>query len=179
MSSNDTTATVYPDVKNDPMVNSTIAMSDINGLTDQFDKVHTEINAVKDCIAEERKERSVAIYKEAKYLSDQIMKAKECCDMQHEALKENFASMVSILLHMLYLFLLHPIGYFINKKFLKKFYVNGYIIQYSPCHRFDEIIIKYYHKHTKSFLSNIEHTTPMQVSPDKLELRIEGKLFRI
>lgn len=179
MSSNDTTTAVYTDVKINPMVNSSIAMSGINGLTEQFDKIHTDIDAVKDCIVEERKERVESIYKKAEHLSDQIMKAKECCDMQREALKENFASMVSILLHMLYLFLLHPIGYFINKKFLKKFYVNGYTIQYSPCHQFDEITIKRYHKHTKSFLSNIEHTTAIQVPPDKLELRIEGKLFRI
>ena len=176
MSSNDLT-TVYSDAKNVPMVS--ILMSDVRGLNDQFDKVHADINTVKDRITEERKERVESIYKEAEHLNEQITKAKECCDMQHEALKENFVSMVSILLHMLYLFLLHPIGYFINKKFLKKFYVNGYTIQYSPYNQFDEIIIKHYHKCTKSFLSNIEHTTPIQVPPDKLELRIEGKLFRI
>lgn len=177
MSLNDTDNT-YENITK-PTLAASILIDDVNGLNERFNKIHTDINAVKDCIAEERKERAESIYKEAEHLNDQIIMAKEWCDMQHEALKENFASMVSILLHMLYLFLLHPIGYFINKKFLKKFYVNGYTIQYSPCHQFDEITIKHYHKYTKSFLSDIEHTTPMQVPPDKLELRIEGKLFRI
>lgn len=177
MSSNDMHS-VY-DITTKPVVTASILMDDISGLNEQFVKVHDDINTLKEGIAEERKERIESIYKEAEHLNDQIMKAKECCDMQHEALKENFASMVFILLHMLYLFLLHPIGYFINKNFLKKFYVNEYTIQYRPYHQFDEITIKHYHKHTKSFLTNIEHTTPMQVPPDKLELRIEGKLFRI